>query len=162
MKCTMFPGQQEALARRVAEIRAEGRRQLSRRTILGVGLGSFFGVASGSLATLGVTAHAPAAEERNSSSRPAGEPSPELDWARQLAVGQLDELLDAQVEFACVMAQAREIDEVLWVGVMRLSNAVIDDHPGVEPALSGLLVPLAGRHDAPAGLRHMLLWIRDR
>ena len=162
MKYAMFPGQQEALARRVAELRSEGQRWLSRRTVLGVGLGGFVGVTSGSLATLEVTAHALANEERRPSSRAPAEPSPELDWARELAVGTLEPLLVAQIHYATTMTETREIDEVLWVGVMRLTNAVVDGHPLVRPALVRLLVPLAERHNIPVVIRHLLKLVAAR
>lgn len=154
MKCAMFPGQREALSQRAAQLRADGQRRINRRTILGVGLGGFFGLTSGSLATLGVTARA--------MERPEQQPSPELAWARELAVGGLDELLGAQARYVRALDQATENDEVLWVGVTRLSNAVLDRHPLVQPALAGSLRPLAERHDVPAVVRRLLGLVAGR
>lgn len=162
MKCAMFPSQHEALARRVAEIRAEGRRQLSRRTVLGLGVGGFFGITSGSLVTLGVTTHRLSGVATHPARLAAGGRWPELAWARDLAVGRLVDLLDAQAEYVEAVSGLDERDEVLWVGVLRLANAVIDDHPRAPRDLGGRLLPLASRRDVPAGLCHLLRLIGTR
>jgi len=156
MKCVLFPGQQEALAQRAAELRAEKRRAMTRRTALGLGLGGVFGVTTGSLATLGVTAHARADGTPVAGRCPNARTTAELDWARVLAVGRLDDLLDAQVAYANAIAEAEEIDELLWVGAIRLANAVVDEHHAARPDLGRMLLAAARERDVPAGLLPML------
>ena len=150
----MFPGQQQALLQRVAELRVEARRTARRWAALGAVIGVAVGLSAGGLATMDAAARAATA------TRTGGPIQVAPGSIRGLALGRLGELLDAQDRFMRAVDEALVMDVELSVGVLRLCHAALEDHPRVGPALVDRLGVVGRRPDAPPVVQRMIEVVR--
>lgn len=106
MRFGRFPARDEAIRRRIQELKRQ------RRWFLGAAIVSFgMGLAGGFLAGRSGAADAPV--------------SGRVAWARELAMGPLRELATSYAAY-CVVAETAWTDELVQVGIQRLGWAVVE------------------------------------
>lgn len=89
-----------------------------------------------------------------SEAKPREDTSPELEWARELAMGPLTALLKAKYTFLGRIQQIATDDVVAWYGVSRLGHSFVEADPGERDAMLGrVLHGLGTRGQPPAYLR---------
>ena len=79
----------------------------------------------------------------------------DLEWARVIALGSIDQLVEAAGPFLGVVDQ-RSPDPVLWNGVERLARASLVSETKDRQSLRRLLVRTLQTAQAPAELRNLI------
>ena len=141
-----FPGMQEALDRRVEEIRQDGRKLATRRAILAGFAGVTLGACAGGGAVHMLSGQAAEPVKTNES-------SPELEKLRAMASGPLERLVPYGGEFLTDVANLMPQDETVWSGVGRLAYAVAEQDPRANRMLRPLLLTLSERPGVPSYMR---------